>query len=60
VAKQVIDDEGWPQEGFDNSPYMGPESGGVLPVVHEGSDESQAVDRASAATPHDGPCLRRS
>ena len=59
VAEQVIDDEGRPQDGFDDSPHMGPESVGVLPVVDKGSDESQTVDRASAAAPHDGRGLRR-
>jgi hypothetical protein len=49
VAEQVIDDEGRPQDSFDDGPHMGPESVGVLPVIHKGSDESQTVDRASAA-----------
>src|SRR6185312_4465512 len=57
VAEQVIDDEGRPQDGFDDGPHMGPESVGMLPVVDKGSDESQTVDSASA--PHDGRGLRR-
>ena len=59
MAEQVIDNEGRPQDGFDDGPYMGPESVGVLPVVHKGPDESQTIDRASATAPHDGRGFRR-
>lgn len=60
VGEQVVDDEGWPQDGFDDGPHVSPESGGVLPVVDKSSDESQAVDGAATAAPHDGRCLRGS
>ena len=60
VGEQVVDDKGWPQDGFDDGPHMGPESGGVLPVVDKSSDESQTVDCASTAAPHNRPCPRRS
>ena len=43
VGEQVVDNEGWPQDGFDDSPPMAPESGGVLPAVGKSSDESPAV-----------------
>src|SRR6266536_1214042 len=59
VAEQVIDDEGRPQDGFHDGPHIAPESVGVLPVVHKGSDESQTVDRPSAAAPDSARGLRR-
>ena len=59
MAEQVIDDEGRPQDSFGDGPHMGPESMGVLPVVHQGANESETVDRARTAAPHDGSGLRR-
>jgi hypothetical protein len=60
VGEQVVDDEGWPQDGCDDGPHVGPESSGVLPVVDKRSYESQTVDCASTAAPHNGRCLRGS
>jgi len=59
LGEQVADDEGRPQDGFDDGPDMGPESRGVLPVVDNGPDEPQTVDCVST-TPHNDPFPRRS
>jgi len=59
VAEQVIDDEGRPQDGFDDGPHMSPEAVGMLPVIHKGTDEPQTIDRASAAAPRGACGLRR-
>ena len=58
VAKQVVDDEGRPQDRFDDGPHMGPEPGGMLPVLDQGPDEPQAIDGTSAAASDNVPGLR--
>ena len=49
VAEQVIDHEGRPQDRLPDGQDVVPDPVGLLPVVDSSSDESQPVDRASAA-----------
>jgi hypothetical protein len=49
MAEQVIDNEGRPQDGFGDGPYMGPESVGVLPGRRSPAWRMQAAGSARLA-----------
>ena len=46
MLQRFVDEEGGPDDGFQDSEEARPEVGGVRDVVNDSSDESQSVDRA--------------
>jgi len=46
-SKDLVDHEGWPEETLEDREHVFPEGVCLLPEVHEGSEDPQAVDRPS-------------
>ncbi len=46
-GEDLVDHPGWPEDTLDEGEHVLPERIGLLEVIHKGSEDAQAVDRAS-------------